>query len=537
MDLDRFDLPSLFHATDGATILLAALSAIGAVLVGLVVLRSGPTRNKKACSAILKEPPPTFLFDDKTLVDASPAAQRILRSSVNGDDDWARLLDYLGRHFPGLTSSNDSAPEPGHYVAEEDDLRLEIESWGCMMRLTIQPSSAAQPTLHHATIKAMEEENKTLHAISKNAPLLIWQEDSQRNITWANAAFLALADKFAGRSDEAPAVWPPYRLFERLPLITEADDIAVGRLSIRSPGSSTDQWFEVRTIRHGSGTLSFATDMGEVITAEDRSRQFIQTITKTFAQLSIGLAIFDRKRRLIVFNPALMDLTGLPISFLSGQPPIRSFLDRLRDANKIPEPTNYRTWREEMAALEVAAERGTYRQTWSLPSGQTYRVTGRPHPDGAIALTFEDVTSEISLTRNFRSEIEIIQSVLDTLDEAIAVFSPAGTLWISNSAYRARWGHSADALEEIGIKNAIDFWQEGSAPAPFWAEARKFANRLGDRSFVAGEIRSRDGRALNCRLMPLPGGASMVGFSSVTEKHARSPAITAAMSPAAEKIA
>ena len=67
-------------------------------------------------------------------------------------------------------------------------------------------------------------------------------------------------------------------------------------------------------------------------------RDFVQTLTKTFAQLSVGLAIFDADRRPVLFNPALGDLSLLPADFLIARPTLFSFLDRLRDNRMIPEP-------------------------------------------------------------------------------------------------------------------------------------------------------------------------------------------------------
>ena len=66
-----------------------------------------------------------------------------------------------------------------------------------------------------------------------------------------------------------------------------------------------------------------------------------------------------------------------------------NFLDRLRENRVMPEPRDYRTWRNSIAELEAAAQDGTYSETWSLPDGHTYHVTGRPHPDGAVALLFD----------------------------------------------------------------------------------------------------------------------------------------------------
>ena len=108
--------------------------------------------------------------------------------------------------------------------------------------------------------------------------------------------------------------------------------------------------------------------------------------------------MFDAKRGLSLFNPALTDLTALPVDFLSARPTLHAFIDRLREARRMPEPRDWRSWRERITALEAASTEGTYLETWNLPAGQTWRVSGRPHPDGAIALMFEDITAEISLT-------------------------------------------------------------------------------------------------------------------------------------------
>ena len=520
------DLLEILTASDtrhSVAALLAALSSCASIVLGLIILKRSGSSGEVPPLPTGEEVPPTFLFDGTSLVDATPSGHRILRSAGIASADLARLIDFLSPRFPGLASSSGAIPGAGQYLpaSDSDEARLDLERWGDMTKFTIQSDANDRMSLHSGAVQAMEQEIETLREIGENAPLLVWQEDSRGTITWANRAYLQLADKLGAPAKDGVPPWPPARLFANLPTIEPEDDLATGRLCVSRRESQTEHWFEVQSRKRGAGTLNFATDIGEMVLAENQNRQFLQTMTKTFAQLSIGLAIFDRKRRLVIFNPALLDLTGLPISFLSGQPPIRAFLDRLRDGNMIPEPSNYRTWREEVAALEVAAERGSYRESWSLPGGQTYRVTGRPHPDGAIALTFEDITAEISLTRSFRSELEIAQGVLDTLDEAIAVFSPAGTLWISNAAYSACWGHSADALEEIGFRDAISLWQDRSAPGPFWKEARKFAARLNDRALLEGKIRRRDGRALSCRFMPLAGGASMVVFTASTEVRAK----------------
>ena len=89
--------------------------------------------------------------------------------------------------------------------------------------------------------------------------------------------------------------------------------------------------------------------------AEAALRSFIQTLSQTFAHLKIDFAIFDRRRQLVLFNPALGDLTGLAPEFLSSRPTLFSLLDALRERRMIPEPRDYKHWRREMLELEAAA--------------------------------------------------------------------------------------------------------------------------------------------------------------------------------------
>jgi PAS domain-containing protein len=144
-----------------------------------------------------------------------------------------------------------------------------------------------------------------------------------------------------------------------------------------------------------------------------------------------------------------------------------------------------------------------------VPSGQTYRVSGRPHPDGAIAFLFEDISDEVSLTRRFRSEIETTQSVMNLMDEAFAVFSATGTLVLANAGYDALWSRSAQGLLDIRLTDEIDRWRTRAVPTHFWVELQvAAAARLSQSDKVCLD----DGRVMAVRLVPLPHGAMMVGF-------------------------
>ena len=285
------------------------------------------------------------------------------------------------------------------------------------------------------------------------------------------------------------------------------------RLPVDTGEGKRRHWFDVSVVPDPSGAMCYAIDVDAVVEAESAQRQFVQTLAKTFAQLSIGLAIFDRNRQLALFNPALIDLTTLPADFLSARPNLLSFFDRLRDQKMMPEPKNYNSWRHQMADLVAAASDGRYHETWSLPSGSVYSVSGRPHPDGAIAFLFEDITAEITLTRRFRSDLEMGQSILDRLDQAIAVFAADGSLTVTNAGYRTLWSVDPDnSFVPISVIDATRTWQDQCRPTPLWGEIRDFVATRENRVEWTGDVRLTTGELVACRITPLPKGATMVSF-------------------------
>jgi hypothetical protein len=176
-----------------------------------------------------------------------------------------------------------------------------------------------------------------------------------------------------------------------------------------------------------------------------------------------------------------------------------------------------------MADLISAAESGRFEETWSLETGQTYRVTGRPHPDGAIAFLLEDISAEISLTRNFRAELELGQSLVDTFEDALAVFSQSGVLTFSNKAYDLLWGFRGDSsFADVTISDAIQLWREKSAPNPMWQDLRDSVMRLGDREEWSMPVCLKGQKPMQCKILPIASGATVVRFSRQTSVSAKS---------------
>lgn len=487
-------------------IIAAGLGASFAALFGAVMLRGAraPVEEPPHPGARRRENRVEMFVSDGVLIDATPQARQLLDCAPNERLIWEDLAEVLRAHFPAFPETQPSTRQT-LAAAGDPDTHIDISPEGRNLRLSMTgPSLDAGEYLR---LRAEMRDLSRLRLAFARAPFPVWQTDRGRGVIWNNPAFTDISLQ-SGHSE------PGSSPFAVLP--NEAEELHISRTSIGQREDGSQSWFEVHSYRLADGWLHYAQNIDAVIHAEATQRNFLQTLTRIFAHLPIALAVFDRDRRLVLFNPALIDHTNLPAEFLSSRPNLLSFFDTLREKQMMPEPKDYRTWRDKLSEVIAAASSDLYTEVWNLPTGLTYRITGRPHPDGGVAFLFEDITSEITLTRRFREEIEVTQSVLDSLGDAVAVFSQLGTLTFCNQAYREMWRQDPDdSLAATGIAEAARAWQADCKPSPIWADLCDFVMTERDRSGWDAELVRKDGQRLLTRIEPLTGGPTLVRFTEL----------------------
>ncbi|MBO9439294.1 hypothetical protein HKX23_03900 [Sulfitobacter sp. KE29] len=444
----------------------------------------------------------SLLFEEGQLVHGSDNA--LTRFALApGYHQWEDIRDALLSRFPEFPRT------PRHGATGKLTLRAEDGDSPSELRITWRDALC---WLHLPQTRAAEEITEetfqklaALRRASETSPNPAWQTDAGGRIIWHNRAYGALKRKAQPDPDCGGAA-----------LFSTPSPDHPNRVCLRRSDGEKPDWYALTTTTEDNVQVYHATCINAVVAAEEAQRNFVQTLAKTFAHLSIGLAIFDRNGQLALFNPALVDLTDLPAPFLSARPTMVSFFDQLRESRRMPEPKNYKNWRHEIAEVIAAATDGRYQETWSLENGQTYSIRGRPHPDGATAFLIEDITAEVTLTRNFRAELEQSQSLLDTLEDGFAVFSASGVLTFCNAAYRARWKQDPDkSFAEITINDAIRVWQEMSAANPLWPDVVEFVMGRGDRAGWNMPIYPHQGAPLSCEVSAIASGATLIRFRPI----------------------
>lgn len=478
----------------------AFLGALLASLSGLLLLAFPVRQRAKAQERRSDRVESVLLLRDGQVVDVSADATED-RVGVNlVGTDWSYLHLMLKERFPDCPPK---LPTQSMVIGSGDGTQsvLRLEPLGSSLRLVLESPMLGAAEQHSYSI--MFSDHSRLWSVIDACPHAAWLTNDEGVVIWHNATYYVLC-----RSLQAPDTngCP----FDIEPI--EGEHSFVNRVSLMDQDRKR-RWFEVTTTRTASGNAHIATSIDALIEAEQAQRNFVQTLTKTFAHLPTGLAIFDKDHRLVLFNPALMDLTNLEVEFLSSRPSLTGFFDQLREARILPEPKNYLNWRDGLAEVVAAARDDRYSETWNLPSGLTYRVVGRPHPDGALAFLIEDISAEISLTRRFRSELELSQSVVDCFDEAVAVFSRLGVLSFCNSAYKALWSCDPDdSIVETTIVDATQMWRSACSPSLVWPELREFVLTLSERASWDTTLNLKSGGELLCRVEPLTSGATLVRF-------------------------
>lgn len=481
----------------------SAGAAVGA-LAAVVLMRLWQRAKPQARAYALNPTDIIFLVENGEVIDESQAAKGLLTED-EPHVPWVVLVDLLAPRFPNFPATYEDAlalaPATISPAAAEDIGALVLDQIGRRLRITVRQAASADLGARHHLAQIDQISLKMLTRAVGQAPFPVWIVDDAGDTVWHNPAYdkmLSLTGKSAERLD--------------LDQITcDADHSQ--RINVTGPQDEDDRWFEVSCRRVDSLCAYYATDISKLVHAELAQRGFVQTLTKTFANLGTGLAIFDRQHRLVLFNPALIELTQMSAEFLTSRPSLTAFFDWLRDNRVMPEPRDYAEWRVKLRDLTKEATEGTFSELWSLPNGLSFRVLGRPQTDGAVAFLFEDVTAELSLTRNFIKELEINNALLDRLPQALAIFSPTGDILAVNAEYKSLWDSDPnETITLVDVPSAVARWSALCKPTDAWDGIARALNATSGSRAVRGQITLLDGRTMDYSVEKLGKGASAILF-------------------------
>ncbi len=483
--------------------LFFALLALSSVATFAIVRRSriaiSPSAGLAAKPTAHTPEVARFLFRAGALVDANPAALRLCAETPTDLFDWEALHKKLSATFPDFPFAQGASQERDVTVLRSNDPKdaslVTLDQWNDVARVTLEQDNAPDLARRTAVLQAMFQ-----------APNPIWKVNSKGVLVWRNSAYKSLSASL-GYAPSAPTLF-------------DTNDFPPGepakRFKLSSVNGKKTHWFNVTAVHAGPDVMYYASEADAEVSALDARKSFVQTFSKTFAHLATGLAVFDQNQNLVLFNPALTNLTGVSVDFLSNHCSLHSFFDQLRERHVMPTHSGQTDWHGQVAQIVRETQNGSFNETWTLPTGVTYNVSGRPHSDGALVFLIEDITSEITITRRFRSELAQVHSVLDTVDSALVLFSPTGQLRMCNQAYRDLWKSDPDrTFAEYTFHDALKHWQSDCMPSPIWPKIKRRILSTSDRSAWSAAISKTTGEVLSLEVTPVAGGVTLLTFKEI----------------------
>lgn len=504
--------------------LVLVATSVLAVLAALLIAQALPLR--AAGESGRSAPEAQFLIAEGELTDANGRGAALLGTlrSLGGDRatgdpaaDMELLLAHLMPAFPDLAERlRPDTPTPWDLMAGDGSgmrLRASAGPTGAVRLALSHPAAEtegdAQDTLlvDRLSWRALTEEMELMRRSIDLAPTPAWRETADGQIVWANGAYLRL---LAETESAGRLVWPLPPLFAR-------DGAGrARRVSLTLAPRGRIAWFDLVETRDRDTRLIFALPADEAHKAERARRDFVQTLTKTFATLPIGLAVFDRTRRLHLFNPALAELTRLEPEFLASRPGLEGFLNRMRDKHILPEPRDYRAWSRRLLDVETAGNGNGFEETWPAADGRTFRVSASPHPDGALAFLIEDISADIHLKRSFRAELDIGQTALDMVDAALAMFSAGGDLLLTNAAFDRLWTlEGSDTLSGVSFREAVANWRDAGDAAALWDRIGRLIRPNCPEQRVDGQMTLPEGEVFRVSARRASSGGVLLSFDLI----------------------
>ncbi|HWT30948.1 MAG TPA: ATP-binding protein, partial [Propylenella sp.] len=245
-------------------------------------------------------------------------------------------------------------------------------------------------------------------------------------------------------------------------------------------------------------------------------RRTAQSHVRTLDQLTAGVAVFDRDRRILFHNAAFRTIWDLAADWLAAAPEESAILDHLRAERKLPEQANYRDWR----ARHLAAYRGgeAREELWHLPDGRSLRLVAMPNPEGGLTYIYENVTERMALESRLKALLQLQGETLDHLSEAVAVFGTDGRLRLFNPVFANIWRLSPARLrQEPHIGEIIANCEAIYADSAIWDDIRAAVTDLDHDAQPRGRMQRPDGSVIDYTSVALPEGMTMLTFVDVTD--------------------
>lgn len=507
---------------------MLVLGSIGLICIAIAVWRIFYVDRKPGDDHLLTDGA-VFLLSNGMVNQLSSEARALLGDCL--DQPVVRALEsFLGPNATDVQSAVNRLEMTGDpvdmLVHTPDGRAFELigRPFGAMIRMVLRDAYFLDSKLRDAeqrvteadtVLQAHNWEKETMKGLIADAPIIAWNRTEEGQINWSSGSIRTRSSVVS--SEQTVDLIVARTKLNNQPML--AGQPQRSRIEIVvNDNSETISLHVNEIIRPDGSRLGFATDAGTAASAERTLTRFVQTMTETFAHLTVGLAIFDRNQTLALFNPALVQMWQVEPAWLARRPSLRDIIDELRATRRLPELQDFHKWRSRLLTLFENTEAADYEELWHLADGSNIRVLARPHPHGSLAFIFDDVTERMRLEQRYRHSIDLRRATLDRLTEGIAVFGANGLLQFVNQSFHEIWDTDSELIyAAMHARQLISLCEELTVESEIWRKLHIFITGEESRRAWTTRLTMGSGRILTARFAPLPDGSTMAVFADITD--------------------
>lgn len=224
-----------------------------------------------------------------------------------------------------------------------------------------------------------------------------------------------------------------------------------------------------------------------------------QHLIDAIESISEGFVLFDKEQRIVLFNRHF-----------------KNFWDK--SAYRIDVGTclhEVKTFIEDTGLIVEKQRSGRQRILYRLRTGRWLQVTERPTQEGGLVILYTDIT-ELKHSEAQRREqalaqkTRLLQKTVDNLSQGVAMVSAEGVLEL--------WNHRFLELCDLQPIEANCFFVEVMAVSDTAVLTPQSLDKRGQ-PLLQKEQRLADGRVVEIRTHPLPGGGFVNTFTDMTERY------------------
>lgn len=491
----------------------------------------------------------------QSLVAGSPAQAMIVRADGRielsrrladwlGHADVPRDLADLSREGQGLIAE-DAALLSDHVAAAQKAGRpfsLSVRGQGSERALLVvgeqAPTAALAPggvvlwfldaTESHDEINRLQREASRLRAafdaltaLIEAAPMPMWYRGADLGLLMVNSAYVTAVE---GR-DAEDVIARRIELIEGAGLGGPLANAAIARdtgepqtAAMPATIGGARRMLRLHDVPLPTGGVAgFAVDVEELEQLRGGLKRFGEAQRAMLDRMSAGVAQFSADRALTFCNQPFRRMFAMRVEWLADRPEFDRVLERMREANRLPDVRDFPAWKAERRDWFISPE--AVEETWSV-GGTHLRVVAQPLPEGGLLLIFEDRTQQFELQREHGEMQQVRTATLEGLSEAVAVFAK-GRLQLWNRKFAGVWGFADGYLDGhpqvAGLVQQVKPRLTRAAQADVIGDLIRSAAQ--ERQQRGSTVQLADGRYFDVTTVPLPDGNALLTMLDTSDRH------------------